>query len=74
MRLWLKDSERNPDPAPIVTDDRIAFVVGMALWVGALIVLILVDGDKPWYLWAVVAGLVIGLLGILNRVRHHIKR
>jgi hypothetical protein len=74
MRLWLKDSERKPDPAPIVTDDRIAFVVGLALWVGALIALILIDAEPTWYLWTVVAGLVIGLLGILNRVRHRAKR
>lgn len=74
MRLWLKDSERKPDPTPVVTDDRIAFIVGMALWVVALIVLLLVDGEKPWYVWAIVAGLAIGLLGILNRVRHRAAR
>ena len=29
MRLWLKDSERRPDPAPVETDDRKAMLVGL---------------------------------------------
>ena len=36
MRLWLKDSERRPDPEPVKTDDRKAMLVGIALWLVAL--------------------------------------
>ena len=37
MRLWLKDSERRADPAPVKTDDRKAFFVGTVAWVIALV-------------------------------------
>jgi len=36
MRLWLKDSERRPDPAPIKTDDRKVVLIGLVLWLVAL--------------------------------------
>ena len=70
MRLWLKDSERRPDPAPVQTDDRKAFLVGIAGWVLGLAVFIVLlptltaDGHT-WWLWTCVAGLVIGLIGLL---------
>jgi hypothetical protein len=37
MRLWLRDSERLPDPPPMKTDDRAALGVGTVLWVIAAI-------------------------------------
>ena len=70
MRLWLKDSERRPDPAPVATDDRKAVLVGIALWiVGLAAVLIFLvpvtaAGDS-WWLWACVAGLALGVVGLL---------
>ena len=70
MRLWLKDSERRPDPAPVKTDDRKAFLVGLALWVAALVVLLifiqpLTAAGNGWWLWTCVAGLALGLVGIV---------
>lgn len=70
MRLWLKDSERRPDPAPIKTDDRKAMLVGIGLWVVGLAVLLvfmvpLNIAGNGWWLWACVAGLALGLVGIL---------
>ena len=70
MRLWLKDSERRPDPAPVATDDRKAVLVGIALWIiglaAVLIFLVPVTaaGDS-WWLWACVAGLALGVVGLL---------
>jgi len=70
VRLWLKDSERRPDPAPVATDDRKAVLVGIALWiVGLAAVLIFLvpvtaAGDS-WWLWACVAGLALGVVGLL---------
>lgn len=61
MRFWLKDSERRPDPAPVKTDDRTAFLTGSIAWIvlfGVALVL------KPEYIWTCVAGLVIGLIGL----------
>lgn len=70
MRLWLKDSERRPDPAPVKTDDRKAMLVGTTLWLVALVVLLLflrpiLENDGLWLLWACAAGLALGLIGIL---------
>lgn len=77
MRLWLKDSERRPDPAPIRTDDRKAVLVGLVLWLvalGALLVFLsplLADG-RGWWLWTVLIGLGIGLILLVytHRRRH----
>ena len=41
MRLWLKDSERRPDPEPVKTDDRKVVLVGLVLWLVALAGLLL---------------------------------
>ncbi|MBX3079850.1 MAG: DUF2530 domain-containing protein [Cryobacterium sp.] len=70
MRLWLKDSERRPDPEPAKTDDRKAMLVGLALWLVGLVVLLLILGPlvaaglTSW-LWTCVIGLALGLLGLI---------
>jgi hypothetical protein len=64
MRLWLKDSERRPDPAPVATDDRTAVLAGLALWlVGTVVVLIVVP--EPWLIATCAVGIVLGLIGLL---------
>lgn len=70
VRLWLKDSERRPDPAPIKTDDRKAMLVGIGLWViGLAAVLVfmapLSTAGNGWWLWTCVAGLALGIVGLL---------
>lgn len=76
MRLWLKDSERRPDPAPVQTDDRKPILIGISLWLVALVVMLvflapLIDSGNSWLLWTCVVGLALGLLGLLytNRRR-----
>ena len=76
MRLWLKDSERKPDPPVAKTDDRKAVLVGIALWTVALIVLLifinpLIEAGLTWWLWTCVAGLVLGLAGLYYTHRRH---
>lgn len=76
MRLWLKDSERRPDPPPVKTDDRKAMLVGTALWLLALVVLLLflrpiLENGGRWLLWTVAIGLALGLVGILYTNRRH---
>ena len=63
MRFWLKDSERRPDPAPLKTDDRKAFLAGTVAWVVALVLTIVLT-TEVWLVWACVAGLAIGLIGL----------
>jgi fatty acid desaturase len=70
MRLWLKDSERRPDPAPVQTDDRRAVLAGLVLWLVALVVLLLLAGELVarglfWWLWTVVVGLALGIVGLI---------
>ena len=76
MRLWLKDSERRPDPPVVKTDDRKAVLVGLALWAVALVFVLvflpsLTADGHAWWLWTCVAGLALGAVGLVyTHVRH----
>ena len=78
MRLWLKDSERRPDPAPVKTDDRKAMLVGTAVWVVALVVVLLLRplgaSGNVRLLWTCAAGIALGLLGIVYTIRRQRER
>ncbi|TAL41431.1 MAG: DUF2530 domain-containing protein [Salinibacterium sp.] len=70
MRLWLKDSERRPDPEPVQTDDRKAILVGIVLWVIGLAAAVFYIGPltaagDAWWLWTCVTGLALGVIGLL---------
>jgi uncharacterized iron-regulated membrane protein len=76
MRLWLKDSERRPDPTPVATDDRKPMIVGIIAWVIALGGVLLAGpvfgmSLPTLWLWTCVAGLVFGALGLLYTHRRH---
>ena len=67
MRLFIKDSERRPDPAPVKTDDRKVILVGLVLWILALAGMLaflpaLQESGLVWLLWTVVVGLGLGLV------------
>ena len=64
MKLWLKDSERKPDPVPVKTDDRKAVLAGLALWIVGLVVLLIVQ-PAPELVWTCVTGAVLGLVGLI---------
>lgn len=69
MRLWLKDSERRPDPQPVRTDDRKAMLVGLAMWLVALGVLLimfatLTAAGNGWWITTCVVGLALGATGL----------
>jgi len=70
MRLWLKDSERRPDPAPVATDDRVALCVGLVLWILALVAVLVfsdqrADDRSVWIISTCLIGIVLGALGLL---------
>ena len=76
MRLFIKDSERRPDPAPVTTDDRKVVLVGLVLWIVALGVMLallpqLQESGLVWLLWTVVGGLVLGLGLLVYTARRH---
>ncbi|TFB70576.1 DUF2530 domain-containing protein [Cryobacterium glaciale] len=76
MRLWLKDSERRPDPLPARTDARKALLVGTLLWLVALGTALITQWTAPegsgaasasgtgWWLWCTVIGVGLGLGGL----------
>ncbi|MEQ1735145.1 MAG: DUF2530 domain-containing protein [Rhodoglobus sp.] len=70
MRLWLKDSERRPDPPAVKTDDRKPMLIGILIWLVALAVMLLLITPltklgEAWWLWTCIAGIGLGLVGIL---------
>ena len=76
MRLFIKDSERRPDPVAVTTDDRKVVLVGLVLWIVALGVMLallpqLQESGLVWLLWTVVGGLVLGLGLLVYTARRH---
>ncbi|MEV0593044.1 DUF2530 domain-containing protein [Nonomuraea cavernae] len=59
--------EWHPDPEPIETNDSKAVIVGIGLWVVALAVLLVLRpaAQDSWWIWTCVAGVGLGLLGLL---------
>ena len=64
MKLWLKDSERKPDPVPVKTDDRKAVLTGLVLWIVALVVLLIAQ-PEPELIYTCATGIVLGLIGLV---------
>ena len=70
MRLWLRDSERRPDPPPLKTDDRAAVVTGLALWVIATVLAIVFSAQLSasglgWIVPTTVVGVALGIVGLV---------
>lgn len=61
--------EGEPRLAPARTDTVRIVLVGTTCWLVALVVTLLVPelrtGERDWWPWACVTGLVLGLLGLL---------
>jgi hypothetical protein len=65
MKLYLKDSERKPDPAPIETNLRLVVVIGIALWAITLAVFVVapatVPASRPWWPFTCIVGILLGI-------------
>jgi O-antigen/teichoic acid export membrane protein len=64
--------------APLDVDAVRTVQVGTALWAAALVVAVvqrhrLVDDGHQWWLWTCVAGLVLGLIGIVITTRRRAR-
>jgi FtsH-binding integral membrane protein len=76
VRLFIKDSERRPDPAPVKTDDRKVVLVGLVLWIIALGVMLALlpqveESGLLWLLWTVVVGFGLGLVLLVYTAKRH---
>ena len=76
MRIFIKDSERRPDPAPVKTDDRKVVLLGLVLWIVALAVMLVLlpqleNSGHVWLLWTVVVGFGLGLGLLVYTSRRH---
>jgi hypothetical protein len=70
MRLWLTESERRPDPAPVRTDARKALVAGTAGWIVALVVALIAREwlesiGFGWFVAAAAIGVALGVAGLV---------
>jgi len=69
MRLYLRSTDRLPDPAPESTDLRRVILSGIAVWAVLGIVALLArdrleDSGNGWCLWTPPIGIALGLLGL----------
>lgn len=70
MRLYVPHDERRPQPAPAVTNDALAFTIGLGGWlIGLAIVLGMLSAPAPFdparALTTIAVGLVLGIAGLL---------
>jgi hypothetical protein len=65
VKLFVKDSERKPDPEPVKVNARTAVVVGLVGWTVALAVFLLapatVPQGKSWWPVTCVFGIALGI-------------
>jgi hypothetical protein len=76
VRLYQRSADRRPDPPPLDTDDRATVIVGIGLWAVALVLALLfssrlAEQGRSWWAWTALAGIGLGLVGLLyvRRVR-----
>jgi FtsH-binding integral membrane protein len=75
VRLYQRSADRRPDPPPLATDDRATVLVGIGLWLVALVVTLvlharLADQGRTWWIWTAVTGVLLGLAGLVYLRRH----
>lgn len=69
MKIYLRSSERRPDPEPLETDDRPVVWAGIVVWVVLLVLAVvfrdrLADDGHGWWVWTPVVGIALGALGL----------
>ena len=75
MRLYQRSADRRPDPPPLATNDRVIVLVGIGLWLVALVAALVMHdrlaGDgRTWWIWTAATGIGLGLAGLVYLRRH----
>ena len=70
MRLYVKDSQRKPDPAPVKTNAKLALAVGTILWGLAGLFLLFAPEQfqqvETWQLATCGVGFGLGVFGFVH--------
>lgn len=70
VKLFVKDSERKPDPEPVRVNARLAVIVGLFGWAVALAVFLLapstIPATKSWWPFTCVFGLALGVFAFFK--------
>jgi hypothetical protein len=69
VRLYVRSSQRRPDPVPTPTDDRAVILFGILVWAALLVVALVLRGrlaedGHAWWVWTPVVGVALGLYGL----------
>jgi FtsH-binding integral membrane protein len=75
VRIYQRSANRRPDPPPLATKDRTIVLVGIGLWLAALVGTVLARGrlaeqGHTWWIWTTVTGVALGLVGLVYLRRH----
>lgn len=70
MRLWIRESERRPNPEPARADARKAMAAGTISWLVAAVALviarpILEAADLGWLITVAMIGVGLGVVGLI---------
>jgi uncharacterized membrane protein len=69
-KLFVKFSERHPEPQPMKVNSKLAVLIGTLIWGVVLLVLIafypaLSDAGLQWWLHTAITGIILGFVGWL---------
>ncbi|HEY0187041.1 MAG TPA: DUF2530 domain-containing protein [Cellulomonas sp.] len=73
VRLALRPEQRRPAPDPVPVSLRPVVLIGIAAWLVALVVAVvlwLTDATGPHGVWTCLAGIALGLVGLAWARRH----
>lgn len=70
VRLYVRAADRRPQPPLPPVDDRRPVAVGTLIWAVLLVAALLARDDlagqgRGWWVWTPVAGIALGLLGLV---------
>jgi uncharacterized membrane-anchored protein len=65
MKLFVKEEDRRPDPAPVKSNVGVIALAGVLMWSVVLAVFLVfpatLPAEKPWWLFTCIVGIVLGL-------------